>query len=137
MSYLIHYNKNHSSKDGRFVSGDGDGDGQMNDNANRSKKKGVYSAKIDNYHKGTLFNDPYYVDKKGKKRSYMSYKEMPVEAQRREKALVKGKEFASKAGKMVTTTLTAVGITAALTVGEEFVRRAIKKHNYYNKIDWD
>ena len=38
MSYLIHYNKNHSSKDGRFVSGDGDGDGQVNDNANRSKR---------------------------------------------------------------------------------------------------
>lgn len=32
MSYLIHFNKNHSSKDGRFISGDGDGDGQLNDN---------------------------------------------------------------------------------------------------------
>lgn len=42
MDYLIHFNKNHSSKDGRFVSGDGDGDGQVNDNANRSKKKGVF-----------------------------------------------------------------------------------------------
>lgn len=39
MSYLIHFNKNHSSKDGRFVSGDGDGDGQLNDNANRGKKR--------------------------------------------------------------------------------------------------
>lgn len=38
MSYLIHYNKNHSSKNGRFTSGDGDGDGIANDHANRSKK---------------------------------------------------------------------------------------------------
>ena len=42
MSYLIHFNKNHSSKDGRFVSGDGDGDGQLNDNANRSKDSGKH-----------------------------------------------------------------------------------------------
>ena len=39
MSYLIHFNGNHSSKDGRFISGDGDGDGQLNDNANRGKKR--------------------------------------------------------------------------------------------------
>ena len=31
--YLIHYNKNHSPKNGQFISGDGDGDGVANDNA--------------------------------------------------------------------------------------------------------
>ena len=37
--YLIHYNKNHSAKNGQFTSGDGDGDGISNDHAHRSKKK--------------------------------------------------------------------------------------------------
>ena len=37
-NYLIHYNKNHSSKNGQFVSGDGDGDGITNDHSQRSKK---------------------------------------------------------------------------------------------------
>lgn len=40
MSYLIHYNKNHSPKNGQFVSGDGDSDGITNDHANRSKSSG-------------------------------------------------------------------------------------------------
>lgn len=31
MSYLMHFNRNHGRKDGRFVSGDGDGDGNPND----------------------------------------------------------------------------------------------------------
>lgn len=34
--YLIHFNKNHSSSTGQFVSGDGDGDGITNDHAHRS-----------------------------------------------------------------------------------------------------
>ena len=38
MSYLIHFNKNHSSKDGRFVSGDGDGDGIANDHKYRKDR---------------------------------------------------------------------------------------------------
>lgn len=38
--YLIHYNKNHSAKNGQFTSGDGDGDGISNDHAHRSKKDG-------------------------------------------------------------------------------------------------
>ena len=37
--YLVHYNKNHSPKNGQFTSGDGDGDGISNDHAHRSKKK--------------------------------------------------------------------------------------------------
>lgn len=43
-NYLIHYNKNHSSKNGQFVSGDGDGDGIVNDHAHRSEKKSGKSA---------------------------------------------------------------------------------------------
>lgn len=36
-NYLMHFNKNHSPKDGKFTSGDGDGDGQINDHAHRIK----------------------------------------------------------------------------------------------------
>jgi hypothetical protein len=38
--YLVHFNKNHSPKNGQFTSGDGDGDGISNDHAHRSKKDG-------------------------------------------------------------------------------------------------
>lgn len=34
MAYLMHFNRNHSRKDGRFVRGDGDGDGKPNDHIN-------------------------------------------------------------------------------------------------------
>lgn len=43
MAYLIHYNKNHSGKDGRFIRGDGDGDGIANDHAHAGKKDGLLS----------------------------------------------------------------------------------------------
>lgn len=47
-TYLVHFNKNHSSKDGRFTSGDGDGDGIVNDHANRSKNgSGSRGKKVD------------------------------------------------------------------------------------------
>lgn len=36
-TYLIHFNQNHSSKNGQFTSGDGDGDGVRNDHANARK----------------------------------------------------------------------------------------------------
>ena len=39
MSYLIHFNKNHSSKNGQFVSGDGDSDGVRDDHHNYSKNE--------------------------------------------------------------------------------------------------
>lgn len=34
-NYLIHFNKNHSSSTGQFISGDGDGDGVVNDHKNQ------------------------------------------------------------------------------------------------------
>ena len=119
MNYLIHYNKNHSKANGQFVSGDGDGDGMVNDNANR--RKGVWSAKIENYNKGTMFNDSYYVDKKGNKRSYQSYKEMPVEVQNAEKARAKGKQFVKKVGGTV------VGLagTAAVAAGIIYLKNRL------------
>lgn len=36
-NYLIHFNKNHSAKNGQFVSGDGDGDGIIDDHKNEKK----------------------------------------------------------------------------------------------------
>ena len=38
MAYLIHYNKNHSAKNGQFISGDGDGDGIVNDHAHKNRE---------------------------------------------------------------------------------------------------
>ena len=43
-TYLIHFNKNHSSKNGQFVSGDGDGDGILDDHHNYSKNKQAQSS---------------------------------------------------------------------------------------------
>lgn len=39
-NYLIHYNKNHSKKNGQFISGDGDGDGTA-DEHHRYSEKGI------------------------------------------------------------------------------------------------
>lgn len=36
-TYLVHFNQNHSSSNGQFISGDGDGDGVVDDHAHRSK----------------------------------------------------------------------------------------------------
>ena len=49
-SYLIHYNKNHSKKNGQFVSGDGDGDGTA-DEHHRYSKNGVKDSKSYNIQK--------------------------------------------------------------------------------------
>ena len=42
-SYLIHFNRIHDPKTGRFFYGDGDGDGIANDHAHASKKDGMIS----------------------------------------------------------------------------------------------
>ena len=39
MAYLIHFNKNHSPKNGQFTSGDGDADGVRDDHHNYKKNK--------------------------------------------------------------------------------------------------
>lgn len=55
--YLVHFNKNHSSKNGQFASGDGDGDGIADDHHNYAKnKKGKTSGsdiKKSNTNQGT------------------------------------------------------------------------------------
>lgn len=75
MSYLIHFNGNHSSKNGQFVSGDGDKDGVIDDHHNyaKNKNKGMKGdgpakpvAKIDHPHSQV------YKTKKGKGVVYVS-----------------------------------------------------------------
>lgn len=39
-TYLVHFNKNHSSKNGQFTFGDGDGDNIRDDHHNYAKNKG-------------------------------------------------------------------------------------------------
>jgi len=111
-NYLCHYNKNHSKANGQFTSGDGDGDGIVNDQVNQRKKKGQYSAKIENYHKGNMFQEAYYIDKRGNKRSYQSIKEMPVEAQNAARARAEGKKVVKKALEIGVAIATPVLITA-------------------------
>ena len=36
-TYIVHFNKNHDSKNGQFTYGDGDGDGRINDHENQIK----------------------------------------------------------------------------------------------------
>ena len=53
-SYLIHFNKNHSKKNGQFISGDGDGDGIPNDHAARKKEDITTVKKVGNGYKQTM-----------------------------------------------------------------------------------
>lgn len=67
-NYLIHFNKNHSSKNGQFISGDGDGDGIADDHAHRSKAKrtdGWYNYDRDVVRR--IGGKKYYIDKDGNK----------------------------------------------------------------------
>jgi hypothetical protein len=128
--YLVHYNKNHSSKTGQFAPGDGDGDGVSNDHANQ-RKKGQYSAKIENYHKGNAFHEAYYIDKNGNKRSYMSYKEMPVDAQNAERARNKGKQVAKKVAGIAISTVSA----AAIAVGATLLVRSLNNNFELEPVD--
>lgn len=118
MSYLVHFGikgqrrgiRKYQNEDGTLTP-----EGKVRyGKTGGNKKKGVYSAKIDNYHKGNLFRQPYYVDKKGKKRSYLSYKEMPFEAQGREKRLEKGKKIAQRYGKVALTGAAGIAASAAV-----------------------
>lgn len=47
MDYLIHFNGLHSSKNGRFISGDGDGDGLFRDEFNkRNTPSNYYQSQV-------------------------------------------------------------------------------------------
>jgi hypothetical protein len=129
--YLIHYNKNHNPKNGQFAPGDGNGDGIINRQTHNAdgRKKGIYSAKIENYKKGTLFRKPYYIDKNGNKRSYESYNDMPVDAQNKERALAKGKKVAKTVGGVVLSTVAA----SAVLAGTIFVKSRLENVNLNGK----
>ena len=66
-NYLAHFNKNHSSKNGQFISGDGDGDGIADDHAHRGKGNGRTDGWYD-YDKDVIRKiggKNYYIDKDG------------------------------------------------------------------------
>ena len=70
MSYLIHFNKNHSAKNGQFVSGDGDGDGIVDDHGNRLNGRKKNPEKIlTRIRYGAQVN----LSKKGSERAGTSY----------------------------------------------------------------
>lgn len=130
-TYLIHFNKNHSSKDGKFTYGDGDGDGITDDHANQRKAKvnawhervnqGFENAKkhswvtggnakkgdAPGYHRSKNIMDyPYYVDTKGRKHYYKSVWDLPYGD--------RGREYVHSIGKLLT--LPVSGNIAALYV---------------------
>ena len=51
-TYLIHFNKLHSKKNGQFISGDGDGDGVVNDHASQKKSNLKYVSPNNPFRKG-------------------------------------------------------------------------------------
>lgn len=120
MSYLMHFNKNHSSKDGRFVSGDGDGDGQVNDRANRGKhpESKVYktkSGKEVKYVSPNGLKKGYWADAKTNKRliGRTLFKAAPSE--------FRGKEFAK--------TMFYVGASQAIAGANEASKRYVEQYN--------
>lgn len=52
-TYLVHFNKNHSSKDGKFTYGDGDGDGIIDDHRNGRKGQSGSSSRSSGSSKST------------------------------------------------------------------------------------
>ena len=96
--YLVHFNKNHSPKNGQFTSGDGDGDGISNDHAHRSKKSGKVIA-VWEKDKDTL--------KKTRQKIIKEQKE-------KRKKMNKGQKIALGLG-------IATGLATAATVGIELV----------------
>lgn len=73
-SYLIHFNGNHSSKNGQFISGDGDKDGIVDDHAHRSKTVKRYSGENAraNLAKDGSYKVKKLIGKEQKKRGYKS-----------------------------------------------------------------
>ena len=51
--YLMHFNKNHDKKSGRFTYGDGDGDGQVNERTSKNKQ-----SESDGSKKTLIFSSP-------------------------------------------------------------------------------
>lgn len=120
MSYLMHFNKNHSSKDGRFVSGDGDGDGQVNDRANRSKhpESKVYktkSGKEVKYVSPNGLKKGYWADAKTNKRLIARTLLKPAPAEFR------GKEFAK--------TMFYEGVAATYAGASETAKKFSEQYN--------
>lgn len=56
-SYLVHFNKLHSSRNGRFINGDGDGDGIIDDHHNQVTAESLRSTvKIGKFGAKTIFS---------------------------------------------------------------------------------
>lgn len=118
-TYLVHFNRNHDSKNGQFTYGDGDADGITNDHKNQRRDKvnahhqkinqGFENAKkhswalggnakegdTQGYHRSKNFMDyPYYVDKSGRKHYYNTVYDLPYGD--------RGREYVHNIGKLLT-----------------------------------
>lgn len=90
MTYLIHFNRNHSPKNGRFISGDGDGDGIFNDRKNQK------SPNDSGLSSGSILIDEEYTEEDDEKRQEEYFKKVREENlkefERREKIKAKEKK---------------------------------------------
>lgn len=97
-NYLVHFNKNHSPKNGQFTFGDGDGDGIIDDHRNQKADKKSDPGDLEKipakfkgnppgrakpgesvgFHRAENFlKYPYYVDKNGYKYYYNTVFDLP------------------------------------------------------------
>lgn len=100
--YLVHFNKNHSSKNGRFTSGDGDGDGIANDHAHSSKRthaghilEKIDSARKDNSNRASNSTSSHFSDSKKNfdKQSDRDARNKTILNSRMDRAIKNGKAF--------------------------------------------
>lgn len=151
-NYLMHFNGNHSSKNGQFVSGDGDKDGVVDDHHNyaRNKNKGMKGDR--SYKEGTALkgNTHYkgfttskvYKTKKGKDVVYVSPNNLMrngywADAKTGKKSisrtLFRSAPLESR-GKEYGKSMFQYGVAATTAAALEAGKKAYK--NYYT-IEWD
>lgn len=123
-TYLIHFNKLHSKKNGRFISGDGDGDGIANDHADRKKEhKSSPGENLKYVSPNNPFHKGYWMDvNTGKKAGFgAQLKGAPAE--------FKGKEF----GKSMLNLGILTTVNTAAQVGKEYIKATSGKKSFFGK----
>lgn len=129
--YLVHFNKNHSSKNGQFTSGDGDGDGIADDHRNQKEKK--FYKSIGSKTTGEYYDKAVKAEEQGNIRKKNKYlKEMSKSSKKDEKeALRLGDEKRAKQIKSGRLFIKSLGDSGYLnkTVNDAF-RQATKSMNF-------
>ncbi len=116
-TYLIHFNKLHSKKNGQFISGDGDGDGVVNDHASQKKSNLKYVSPNNPFRKG------YWMDvNTGKKAGFGAQLQGTPDE-------FKGKEF----GKSMLNLGILTTVSTAAQVGKAYIKATSGKRSIFGK----